>query len=1281
MNAGEETEIKLQRVSATLIADTERLLPLLLFRHGSPIEGIRQRVNRSNVERIVKLVGCFLNEFYAFSLTVCLFNQIDPFQEWPQLLDPHLANSMSLMVSAFRSCLSEDDEVYYSIDTQHGAKYVSLSQGISRIVYVLCKVRGQKVISRLLGSEPHYLALILDKFTRWQDSAYTFHGARPAGHSHMVWEERYSMLLWLSHLMMTPFDLESISPDISDASDCASEMPPGLPEKLPLIVSRLMLTAFGHLQSPSRERDAASLLLTRLTLRPDMQRYKLVTVIVDWAIDSLSFKQNTSTSIYHYAGLLSVLAGVVSTGDVKAIRSSLSSIYRCADAISQGRSPCYKAITSSALSRKVIVKILRSLAILSLQHDLSADLREDALESIISYLLESLADTDTLVRFASSKALGMIAAAMEPAMAGDVVEAVLGNLEEDVFWSDLAAEKSISNHDLETYASAILTPNLASVNALRWHGLTLTLAQLLFRRSALPEHLPKVISALLLALDFEQRKSTGTSIGGNVRDAACFGVWSIARKYTTEQLSAIDPIEIRAAETTPQKTTVLQIMANHMMIAATVDPSGNIRRGASAALQELIGRHPDTISEGISVVQVVDYHAVALRSNAVIEVTQAAATFDSQYLGCLIEGLLGWKGIGSPDAPSRRLAASAIGLLVAKAGESQLQSTVRLVVSRLKSQSSQKVEQKHGLLISMASILRHIGQSSRPEKGLSPKDRGWMLLTDGVSKKDLTLSSMKPHLTAEAVCELIQVLCQSSENGRSIRKHEPSFPCQKILEVLQLCLYRPEEIVVQSASKAAYTFFKVISLAKRQEIVANWSANLMNAVNVKSKVPSKPFGTLVALAAVFPLIKGDATPDTACETQRTIISTMVIHTQAPSPIEVRITAIQSLTTGPIRHYVLETSLISALITALGDYTIDSRGDIGSLVRIEAIQAVDLLLEKHGSDFDDETRKTLVGKIVGLAVEKLDKVRTQAAKCLWNHGILGYKHSLEEKPPSVETEAYFMEVLKMLRERPRICEDLLKGLVTTLSSGSESVLRASRAALAGFIEHSSLKTETIQLADTLINIITISHATRNERLLVPALESLAFLFETKALDHCFTAAPSPSPHPPFSSEKPTSSHLKTPKNIHSVVPILQKTHSKSQNTKKIAAAIICYKCLANMRSTNPTTQSIQKAAYESLLSLLMHPFPQIRQAAAEAVYLAIAPIAEGTPLKENSMRMTMDSEYERRNNVIERQQITTATEVLRRIGSVDWGSHSEQDIEALKQEVMSLKEIMARGAMV
>ena len=88
-------------------------------------------------------------------------------------------------------------------------------------------------------------------------------------------------------------------------------------------------------------------------------------------------------------------------------------------------------------------------------------------------------------------------------------------------------------------------------------------------------------------------------------------------------------------------------------MAASLDSAGNIRRGASAALQELIGRHPDTIEQGISTVQVVDYHAVSLRARAMVEVSLAASKLSDIYWPVILEGLLSWRGVGSPDAQSR----------------------------------------------------------------------------------------------------------------------------------------------------------------------------------------------------------------------------------------------------------------------------------------------------------------------------------------------------------------------------------------------------------------------------------------------------------------------------------------------------------------------------------------------------------------------------------------------------------------------------------------------------
>lgn len=64
---------------------------------------------------------------------------------------------------------------------------------------------------------------------------------------------------------------------------------------------------------------------------------------------------------------------------------------------------------------------------------------------------------------------------------------------------------------------------------------------------------------------------------------------------------------------------------------------------------------------------------------------------------------------------------------------------------------------------------------------------------------------------------------------------------------------------------------------------------------------------------------------------------------------------------------------------LQDYTIDQRGDIGSLVRMEAIDAVTMILRKKLLNVEEEQK--LIARICGLAVEKLDKVRYRAWGCL------------------------------------------------------------------------------------------------------------------------------------------------------------------------------------------------------------------------------------------------------------------------------------------------------------
>lgn len=73
------------------------------------------------------------------------------------------------------------------------------------------------------------------------------------------------------------------------------------------------------------------------------------------------------------------------------------------------------------------------------------------------------------------------------------------------------------------------------------------------------------------------------------------------------------------------------------------------------------------------------------------------------------------------------------------------------------------------------------------------------------------------------------------------------------------------------------------------------------------------------------------------------------------------------------------SIVEVLRSCLNDFTVDQRGDVGSHVRLEAIDTAgvaiqnDLLLLK--------TRRSLLAEVVRLAVEKFDKVRFRAWSCV------------------------------------------------------------------------------------------------------------------------------------------------------------------------------------------------------------------------------------------------------------------------------------------------------------
>ena len=277
---------------------------------------------------------------------------------------------------------------------------------------------------------------------------------------------------------------------------------------------------------------------------------------------------------------------------------------------------------------------------------------------------------------------------------------------------------------------------------------------------------------------------------------------------------------------------------------------------------------------------------------------------------------------------------------------------------------------------------------------------------------------------------------------------------------------------------------------------------------------------------------------------------------------------------------------------LNDYTTDRRGDVGSLIRLEAIDAIAVVLKKGLLSMRE--RQGLAARICGLAVEKLDKVRFRAWNCLQsNWGVFGLdaepqtyvKHSLFKRRLTegsislifdifqTSTVEYFLQLLSLCSHHLTqnwVRKPLLEGYVTSAGAGSESLLGASRAAFTSYTEPLDLATLAI-FCTYLIDIIRENIS--NDRLVVPTLEFVAFLFEAGVLQR-------------LRDQDFAWRRLSTE---------VRKAHFKSGNVQKIEAAVKVY---GGMMAVSRVRAEVQ----EKLCSMLLHPYPKIRNAAADALLI-------------------------------------------------------------------------------
>ncbi|KAK8079801.1 hypothetical protein PG997_007619 [Apiospora hydei] len=1069
-----DRDVWVQRNSADLIADFDRsLVPFLRQRDGQ----LRRRVRAKEITRLVDRV-------------------LDPFQELPQLLDPHLSKFLPILAEAYLELLQDHR-----------------------------KSRGLSTRTELLTPMPNAISFLCS------------------------------------------FDLSTISSGDFDDSD--RPVLPGLewPEQIPGITLRVIPLALKYLASPGKERDGAKTLLIRLAMRRDMQEAGILKALVHWALYTLRPQaEGPADTPYYYIGSLSFLAGVLqAAADTSMMNSLLSPIYYAVNGVSSEDNPAFDMIKGSALARKMMIKVIRSVTTLALRKADQTMADTEMVESSIGYLLEHLADNDTPVRLAASKALSVITLKLEPDMALQVVEAVLESLNRNVLW--VKSQSNPLGHGLETLPLSTL-----------WNG-----------------------TALVLGLAFEKRGISGASVGTNVRDAACFGIWALARRYSTAELLQVPVKSTVVAEAHPASASTLQLLATELVVAASLDPAGNIRRGSSAALQELIGRHPDTVVEGISIVQTVDYHAVALRSRAIDEVASNATKLSPQYGVALMEGLIGWRGVGDMDAASRRVAAASFGALSAEIARNssepmgQIRTFAELLAAKVDSLQKRQSEERHGLILSLAAVFNAIPSLI----GQSGNDNGWDLLP--LKQFRTYLETMlngfkenayrKPELIAEALGKLIVssypilLAClNSGTEGSILARRDHLVSGATILSAEKSALLHTSLQMVDEARKDAKPEWDGLT-ALMLETVDTW----LNMHDLEVVSSSAQAALILLLLCAQP--QRNHILQTWCDKVRVSVTSRDKHGDGfyrALSGSYRIIAASLDNSAALDQVTLA---ISHRWSGLDDYTTTARGDIGSHVRLEAIKATKTLWEQIVDDHDPNglygSIASLLPSMLRLAAEKLDRVRieAQAAVAL----ILSPSSSLTFSKLSFSSKEYFQYLLTLDRPdgfRKGVADHwptsdmdclftMLAGLVTSADTGNEELVIASRAAIASFCDESSENLSKI--VGALLQNLKVHQG--QDRVIVPTLELTAYLFNVGAL------------------------HRSQDINLRQLCLLTQKAGYKTGNVRKIEACIKVYGgvAAADQQANNDTISPELRSkraegvaeARRRLGAFLLHPWPHVR----------------------------------------------------------------------------------------
>ncbi|KAK3890720.1 hypothetical protein Pcinc_005355 [Petrolisthes cinctipes] len=1090
------------------------------------------------------------NELLAEKAFEDLITILNKYQEQPHLLDPHLELMLDHLVR-----LARDPTQAKSV-TRQTFKYL----------WLIVKVRGHKIIFKKLPHEVKDLIPVLE-LLECHDASEDFY-------------QSYVLLLWLSIIIYNPFNMT-----IFDTTTTTTTTTAG-----PTVIERIMTVIKTHLNSAQKSREMAAYLAARFLTRPDLCNQHLPSFI-DNCFEILDIESQTTniTAIYHKLGVLRSLGLIFKLGRRDELAGHADTVF--------GRLVA-SGVTSAPETpiRKLAVKLLQRVGLIFLRPKVAAwryqrgnrklainvesgravaakegkkkdkeevEVEEDEeevvreVEEVIDSLLQSLKDKDTVVRWSAAKGVGRLTARLPRQFGDEVVGAILE------LFTGRESDKA-------------------------WHGGCLALAELARRGLLLPERLSEVTPLVERALVYDELRGQ-CSVGANIRDAACYLCWSMARAYHPQQLAPY-----------------VQQLATGLLIVALFDREIPCRRAGSAAFQEHVGRQ-GAFPHGIEIMTAIDYFAVGKRTNAYLNLSVLVAGYP-EYTQVLIDHLVE-KKVTHWDSVIRELTAKALYSLTMVCPEYLSE---KVLVGLVTGAASGTLATRHGAILSLAHVTHALSTvASRTHTPLHT------FINDEMLKKILAIISTLEErqlyrgLGGEYMKQASAVLIEKISLSQ-LPIDDNNIILKVWQDLLEDCIVSASDNIRTSALDALASFWTTYHQPTTPDKV-EWRNKLIHRYINVLHTTDRELYCLGYTAALGCLPKSLACGKFDVLLQA-LLSTIAIRPNTATWAETRRQAINStlslVTTLGINANGKEcdtvakdglTSIYSVLFKSLDDYTTNCRGDIGAWVREAALVALKTLtlavLKEDPGLLSKDTVEEMMYRVCQQAVERIDRTRKVAGTTL--SALLYSSPPLphipcEDKLKAVfprdtcttinwasekTTYTLFVQLLDQSQYRPR----LLLGITYSTGGIAANLSRYTSEALHTYLNGRADQPHLLHsFWDTLLHLF--AEHQKVDRITLPLIRTLSDLLMSSAVLDTILQD--------------------NDKAINQLITLLRKECIKCSDYYKLTAVITILCEL--LRLTSPTAT---RNVFTQMAIFLGYQYPKVRAMAATSLLTAIQEYSE------------------------------------------------------------------------